>query len=554
MSSREEIERESEWNKAILEQIPAAFLATISQVRDSHMRYLWPYYLPSRPTIDDFFQSLWPEMLAILGREAVLESTQGTLFMPSNLSLVPVELADQDGRSLIPPECSTFNYASPNYPFEVSGALRNLGVRDLSTEDFLDDLSQFAVEWPDRFQSMPAEWHSRLSEILDHLTLQYEERIMSIPFVHLHDDRWISLNSGRVWFPVTSDGLVVPKSMEALVVHPKVAKDHSRRNLLQKLKAQEVDNTAVGNSIVKTHQSETFKPNAIPTSHLVSHVVFLFEAGWKPEALTKEKIWVATIDGSAFISSFVYLNSREPYSARQVVSTYKDDSTLMAHYPFLHARYYEKFSGIEQRTWLQDNLGLSTVPRLVHPQSQPPKTILLDLGFEALTATVPSLELLQILKNNWTQYRRWIISDAVQTSGTELQGPDKTNGVATEELSSDKLDHGFGNSAGKTANSDIKSFLSKMIVQCQEGTAQLSQTCLSRKSVLLGMSEPEDDQEQSKEPRSRDIQHIQLQLTWPLIQRRSVLSFLCLMSLSQKMLRGTFLNISESSSKSTPRL
>lgn len=493
VSSREEIERDSEWNNAILKEIPVAFAAAIAQLRDSNLRYLWPYYLSTSPVTDDFFQHVWLQILAMLSREPMLESARGTLFPPSELSQVPAKLAGTNGDPLIPQEYSTFTYISSNYSPELYFTLESLGVKEISTEHFLDDLSNFTTKWPDKFQSMSAAWHSRLSEILSRLPIRYDKQVFRIAFVQLRNGTWASPNSGQTWFPVASDGLVIPDGVQALVVHPDAASNDPRRNLLRRLGTRVVDNATVCRNIVDTHNSKTFDPCTLPTSQLVRHVAFLLESGRNREAPMGKNMWVATADGSVLRSHFVYLNSPEHYSAEQILRRYTTASSVPRHYAFLHPEYYDIFSSVEQREWLQDNLGISIVPRLVRHSSQSPETPVLDAGFEALANSVPTTELLQITKANWKHYQRWIVAESKQNPAIESQKADK-NDPSSAEISG-KKPGGSGNKAtsGVKSSFELQKFFSSRTVESNNGHVLLCQTCLPRESVLLALSVSDRD-------------------------------------------------------------
>ncbi|KAI3321654.1 hypothetical protein HD806DRAFT_545850 [Xylariaceae sp. AK1471] len=486
VSSREEIDHESEWNKSLREQIPTAFLCSVSELHSSTLRYLWPYYIPLRPKMNDFFQDVWLRTSLFLSKYPIVESVHGTLVIPSSLCLVPKELAGLNGQPLIPSQDSKFTYISASYPVETWTALRSLGVRDLSAEDFLEDLSGFIKKWPIKFQSMPAEWHSWLARVLDPLVAEYEELIMALPFIQLRDGSLTSPECGRLLFPVTSDQMMVPEEINALVVHIDAAEDHSRRVLLQKLKAQTPDNAHVCKIILETHQSENFDPKAVQIANLIKHAVFLYNAGWSSESLD-HKVWVVAEDESRYHGYNTYLTSNDPYSMKQILSRCASDTFFANHFPFLHPRYMLSFTDNESELWLQNNFGVSVVPRLVH-RSQISGPYAVDPGMKLLPDKIDTIDLLQMLRANWSQYRRWIVPEASQDGDPEIRLNKAVSAVG--EGRSHSLPHGDArNALGMSLQTEIKALFSEVIVKCSDGSTKLRQTCLPRKSVLrdLGM-------------------------------------------------------------------
>ncbi len=85
-----------------------------------------------------------------------------------------------------------FTYVSQHYPSEVAEALQVLGVELLSDEDFLEDLEQFTRSAPKGYRSMPGEWHSHLSEVLEGLDSKHRDFISALPLIPRGNGEWIS--------------------------------------------------------------------------------------------------------------------------------------------------------------------------------------------------------------------------------------------------------------------------------------------------------------------------------------------------------------------------
>jgi hypothetical protein len=169
VANREDIESESPWNQVLVYHIPYAILAAIDRLNDGEYRFSWLRHVPFKDVRDDFFHGVGPTTMQLLSQRRILESVNGILMLPSELALVPDAFADNKGNPLIPQEDSTFVYVSQQYAGEASPALQLLGVKYVSGEEFLDDLGNFIGTRPNKFQSMPIEWHATLCEALDSL-------------------------------------------------------------------------------------------------------------------------------------------------------------------------------------------------------------------------------------------------------------------------------------------------------------------------------------------------------------------------------------------------
>ncbi|KAK5629125.1 hypothetical protein RRF57_004840 [Xylaria bambusicola] len=482
VSSREEIDPESEWNRSLRSTIADAFFHSLDRLRHSKLRYTWPYYVPMKPKIENFFQDVWLETSNLLAHHPILESVHGTLSLPSMLYLVPKQLSGLKSQPLIPPDASIFTYISSNYPADTWTALENLGVKVLSATDLLDDLSNFIEKWPDRFRLMSPKWHSRLAQVLDPLVTDYEERVMSLPFIQLRDGTLVSPGSGVLLFPVTSDNMPVPDEIRALVVHNDANSDHSRKILFQKLGAQTPDKTAVCRMILDTHNSKDFDYEAAQMTSLISHVSFLHKAGWDPVS-PEVAVWVVAEDGSRHHGHRLYLNSGEPYSMKQLLNRCNADYSLTKYFSFMHLDYSTRFIKHEDRQWLQRTFGISDVPRLFH-RSEHSETYTVDPGFKLLLSHLPSIHFLQMLKVNWAYYRRLIVSELPQD--TDGKAVPETESIITKEGS-----YGYSGADLSLLRKEIRMLLSEMTVICWDGPAKLCRTCLPRKDVLRDLNIPD---------------------------------------------------------------
>ena len=152
------------------------------------------------------------------------------------------------------------------------------------------------------------------------------------------------------------------------------------------------------------------------------------------------------------------MDSCEPHSAGQI---FKNNKT---HFHFLHRAYSKPFSRQEHWKWLQENLSVELIPRLVLLRPSEEKFTLSN-DFRFLIFNCPGLDVLQLLRAHWHYYRQWIVTDNFRTAKVELRNP-----------------------VDETPHSKIRAFLSLMTVQCYDGSfTRLYQTYLPRSTILQGL-------------------------------------------------------------------
>ncbi|KAI0458578.1 hypothetical protein F5B21DRAFT_500471 [Xylaria acuta] len=462
-ANRQEIDSVCQWNAALRDSIPTALLDFVTRLNASNMRYYWPLLFPIRTETDDFFQSVWTEVVRAFSRGAIIEANGGKLALPSELWLLPKKFCEStiEGTTrepLIPSGFSKFTCVSPKYPSTANTGLESLGVNIFSAHQFLEDLSNFISSHPEKFQTMPRDWHSQLSGVLDSLTADYKEMIASLRFIALRDGTWIAPKDGPLLFPLQGGSLVIPEKIGHFIVRTDLAEDCRQKLLLLKLGARKVDKEWVCRAIIKTHASKQLTPNLIEMDELIRHAEFLYLAGWRCQEV-KDDLWVAVEDGSYCRSAHVYLKSTIPYSASQVFAEHHTK------FSFLHAEYFRVFNTREHQDWLKESLKLAVFPRLVNPYDDGEK-FELNPDFRFVIQNVATLEVLQLLKTNWEYYKCWVV-------------PKKDDGCKIEPK--------------EMPNEKIKAAISSMKVNCRYNrSARLDQTCLPREDILLAFAMSED--------------------------------------------------------------
>jgi hypothetical protein len=429
-------------------------------------------YLPKRPPLTDFFKRLESATLKLLSSAVILESLAGNLSMPSNLRYVPEDFTYEDRLPLICSDKTKPTYLSHKYSAEDSLELSCIGVRSLSTEEFLADLRDFILEKPQDFQNMPNSWHSHLSKVLVKLINDdiVKSAISRLEIIPLRNGQWVSALQESICLSNPSDSLIIPNGLKFYEISPITRHHESRRILFVLLGVKSFSKDLVCDAIIKAHEDPQFYPESRERHDLISHIVFLYKANWRNTH--NHDVWLATESGPPQHGSNVYLDSVESYSAK---NSFIDNRNTFA---FLHEDYSQAFvpDDGDWKTWFMANLNVEQYPRLVFPSVGPEFTLSKD--FQVLLDTCPPVQVLLLLRDHWSHYSKWIIHD-------ENLAADASKVKLTEKLSS-------------------------MRVICRGGgEARLDQTVIPLKDIdhenitstlLLDIPEPED-------PRWRYLHH-----------------------------------------------
>ena len=239
-ANREDIES-SLWNQTLLDQIPEALLSAIRVFNNGAMRYTWLGYLPRRPFVEDFFHDFPEKTMIHLSKQPILESIGGKLIAPSELTFVPKQFTDLDGKPLIYTSSTGDQFLSNKYPSEYEEEFKHLRLSFLDSESFLHGLQAFINKDAAEFQMRSVSWHSRLAQVLDELIIGngvHKNIIAELPIIPLRDGSWVSSKVSNLFFPLKTN-LVIPSKIGAFEVHPDAAKDPRRRHLLVVLGVRE---------------------------------------------------------------------------------------------------------------------------------------------------------------------------------------------------------------------------------------------------------------------------------------------------------------------------
>jgi hypothetical protein len=417
-ASREDIDASSPWNKALRENIPKAFCKAVDDFNSGDLRYTWIKFLQKRSPSSDFFSSLEELIVQTLSDSPILESQSGELMAPSKLRTVPATMLGDDEQPFVPNDLSESKYISPKYSLENHRAeLSLLGVKDITPDEFVDDLEMFIKSSPENFQNMPPIWHSRLCKLLFQFSngkATVKEKVFELEIIPLTNGKWISSSKQVLYFSDEKNNNVkIPNGIEMKEIDYEAASDHSRRNLYTFFGARVWTNEKVCQSILSTHASSSFLPTLLSLSDLISHAMFMFHANWR--RINPRCLWLLTESGAVKRSFDAYIDSDETGSASTL---FGQDRKVFS---FIHSDYSIKVpleSQTQLKDWMVATLGVAEFPRMVSQHDLNPQ---LTEDFRFLLQNSDYASVLLLLRDNWDRYSKWITQEKKSTMECTLQ-------------------------------------------------------------------------------------------------------------------------------------
>lgn len=298
----------------------------------------------------------------------MLESCAGIITKPCLLKWVPLDqFGSKDGVPFTLGPHTEGRYISLKYPKWAAEEASSIGVSQLSPQEFLQDLHALIAYDADAFHARSATWHSELAAALVKLGTDTSliEMMLDMCIIPLQNGSWTSARGKSIFFSKVDSTLEIPSGIEVLVVDAAAKSDPNRRNLFGCLGAKAWEASEICRLVLSTHSSQSFKPEALATSQLVSHAVFLWKASWQPPKGTD--LWFATSQNKRCQGRKVYI----PGSTDTNSAAYRIFSLLQNDFAVIHGEYLEATSDRDWPDWLVRNLGLSRIPRLVSPQIEP---------------------------------------------------------------------------------------------------------------------------------------------------------------------------------------
>lgn len=462
---------------------PAMFNAFV-QLHNSPCRYTWPWFATAAAP-SPFFERALRDVRQALASTTTLESCDGQLRLPTDLVYVdPTLFAGEDGCPMTLSQSTEARYLSLKYPMWTIDSIIDLGVRRLTNEEFLQDLSRMIVENPDGFHDRLPKWHEELATVLLPLVdvPELKEAIRQLTLVPLLGGSWTNTEipkGRRVPRPVFWPENIHLHGSEAKLLFSVVDSGSplgvQRHKLFERLGITMLDPERICDGIVAAHIAQgpgSFSdPATIGTPELISHARLLHRQSWTPKSHQRPELWMASSDGQ-------HLRGSALYAMRHPKGLYRGTSVndiLEAMSPQLHKGYFGEEAihhyssgSCESNTadcrdsfvdYMACTFGVSIVPRLVGWNTTK-CDFSLAREFRGLFRTYHASHIFQLIVDNWNFYSPWIELEELHINCEECVDS-RQNLLKDIRHSPSHLEHGLGTKILDTVLPDIDPF-----VQC----------------------------------------------------------------------------------------
>ncbi|KAI0530079.1 hypothetical protein GGR58DRAFT_494730 [Xylaria digitata] len=397
-ANRQDIATPSNWNKAIVDRVEDAFIKAVHLLNDSTLRYKWPRYLPIPLAFSNVFSDLSMEKLR---QSPVLESEDNGWITPQSARYVPASFRDDSNNPLISTPKTRSRNLSRKYDVSDSKYIKNLGVKELSNSDLIDDVREFYTSG-DFTMGYSDQEHSQLAGVLEPLLpySYFRKALKEIPLIPLNDGRWVSMSAGQVFFP--NEEHTLPEGISISQLRPGVDKDSRWTSFLKSLGVETFGLYDAQRRVIATHKENDL--SQVPRHILISHAVYLFRTKWESSAKLGS-FWVATKVGPPRYAQEVYLDAPWPHSA----SKYIDKNSQGVY--FLHEDYLYAVTPDERGSWfmwLHKELEMWHIPR---PGDISKSVQIISADPERMANAQLSRELLVLLRDNWKTYKKYFLQD-----------------------------------------------------------------------------------------------------------------------------------------------
>lgn len=390
-SSREDILSDLRWNTTLRDAISVTFIAAVEKFKmQPTLQFIWFRFLPCK--IDDpFFSVVEKEIISKLSQLAILRSADGCYHLPSKFVIASQAFCDNLGNHLIPEIYlpGRVHYLTSPYNVDADHAhFTRLGVLDMSNTQFLQGLSKMSSQ----MDRQPPAWHEAVCRILHGICYGYMySEIRGLCILPLGDGSWISANSSSdIYFDSKLAG--VPQDLGLRILKADIPWQSWRYLLFEKCGIREADSRRVAFKILELHRGR-FPPTSLQS--LISHALFMFAHRHSKDFPSAKELRVMDEQGLIAKGQEVYADIQ---NHRQSI---KMSNILPSPARFLHLEYLRQDSGGKREdweSWLFNNLGVNSVPRLIEGQLSP--------EFEALIEIIDTRQLLVVLKESWPHWSR----------------------------------------------------------------------------------------------------------------------------------------------------
>ena len=371
------------------------------------MKYSWPYYVPG-PETHPFFQEAGISILNELKETVVLESCAHIMARPSQLTYVDQKkFADGNGQPFTLSESTASRYLSADYQmWAVDSLCSLLGVRNLSNEQFLEDLNWLISSESEAFRARSNLWHSQLARALVPLEADSKHRsiLRELCIIPLSDGQWTSADTKPAFYSRDLDQAIsIASDITVPLIDRVVSKDRDRRRLFERLGVKSVETSKLCEYISKIHTSPDFDPVRCTRSMLISHARCLYRERWSPVDL-----WFATSNDQRRKGSQLYIPAEKDSPTSRIFDQLPEIFP-MVHEDYLTSSYREE----NWTTYLVQTFDLFRMPRLVTASIDTAKTAFrLSDEFKIMFQKCSTSDILHLLHDNWRSYSSWLEPDA----------------------------------------------------------------------------------------------------------------------------------------------
>ncbi|CAO2653065.1 Nn.00g024760.m01.CDS01 [Neocucurbitaria sp. VM-36] len=327
------------WNEAICDRVAEIFAWVVSTkfAEESHgLKYSWLEYLPTAQ-MEYPWRNLESRIKELLKAKPVLQTWERRQFkLPGKLRQLPGYML-HDGAPILrdlTEEC----YLAPEYSARHVGALKDLGVSDISWSEIIERLGADLVSTESKVKTTDAtdDWHKAFAELMllalrssDYLC---EQRIKRLAFIPLSGGiQWTGAAGTQggltqIFFPDT-DSVPIPNSLSLHLVERTAASNVKRRELYRLMGVRDCPVETVLLKIQQMHQ-RSFAPHDV-----LNELRYLFYFHPRPEQV-KSWVWVR-LNGEITrkaSSCSLYFPSDSEYDTYQLLPAHVRDSNRVVQF------------------------------------------------------------------------------------------------------------------------------------------------------------------------------------------------------------------------------
>lgn len=473
IASREDIDSSPEWNRSLRDGIFICFVDSIRSFHGTELAYTWIRYLPLDEPLQSFLKPVHVSLRQKLSEEYILHSQKGALVRPNRLLHIP-QCYTFNGVPITSSSQNDARYLSTKYAEEDWKYLETLGVTIMCESGFLVELHWLIEKSPTEFARKSKEWHSHLADILNGLgRLRCQLRLRSLPIIPLADGKWVAADSGEIFFPFGTADFDIPGGLQLAVVDAQAAADPSREKLFRSLGVGELTRDAVINKIKAVHERSKSLVDSLSRHALVAQIKFLYDTDWKNPKC--QEFWFHSESGELLRGSQLYQTNPNAPSATTILAAQRRRNR------FVHTD-FSPLTDQNRKTWskwLEEEMDVATVPRLVQRSADEMQAWNLSEDFELVLKTFPSSHVLRLLRDNWDNYSRFFDADQLEKHKDELERKYKPSKFIGEMYvgSSDAFRKGVAT---------VLDRLRSLMVTCKDGKKhRLDRTFLPKKELLM---------------------------------------------------------------------